>query len=290
MPSALEIEDQAETISALLNALATKAVVQEHDVRRLRHAFYKQGRIDRRLAAELFHANRIMRARHADWTEFYLEALTDFFLTRRGEMPILSAEPETVLLGWLGEGEPIVEPGERRLALRILLLATNGPKHLKRHVLHSIEDNLLRGNERWIDGGKRDPGIIDALDIHLIQRLLRGAGGGYPRRICGAVVTFLLSLDRQALRFVDPEGWRRLLVASLARHLWADLPSACATNVDSMPAITAGLRQLFDGHQPSADVLRLQHDVLAVTQMLHRGNDDRPSEEAEAVKESTLSA
>jgi hypothetical protein len=273
LPPVLDIDGEVDAFGTLLGTFTSKPVIHEHDMQRLRHAFYSHGVIDRRLAAEIFHANRNMRARHDGWTEFYLEALTDVFLDCHQGQYLLPAASESVLLAWLGDGVSIADPGERRLALRILLRANNGPERLEQRVVHAIEKNMLHESERWLEGGKRSAGIIDALDIHLIQRLLRGCGGPHPRKIRRAAITFLLNLNRHAQRFVDPDGWWRLLVGSLVRHLCAELPLGPAARTDPRVDIVAGLTTLLDCRESPTNAARLRHDVLAAAQvMLHAGD------------------
>lgn len=226
MQSALN-DDKASAFDTLLGALTLKAALRDADVQMLRLAFYEEGIIERRRAAAIFHANRLMQIVHDGWIAFYLEALTGFFLTPLQEYDAVDAEVETTLLAWLGEGVAIPNQGERQLATRLLMRATNEPLRLEQRVLQAISENLLHEGARWIGEGKRIPGVIDAADIQLIRRLAYRNDMAQDRTIRKAIIPFLLRLDRQAERFADPDGWRRLLAACLARHLSQDLLADC---------------------------------------------------------------
>ncbi|MDH3661126.1 MAG: hypothetical protein OEU92_14060, partial [Alphaproteobacteria bacterium] len=113
MQSLLDTDGKADDFGALLGALATKPALFEDDVQRIRHVFYRQGAVDRRSAAQIFHANRVMRASNDCWTEFYLEALAEFFLDAQRDGLVLPADKETALLTWLGDGISLVDLGER---------------------------------------------------------------------------------------------------------------------------------------------------------------------------------
>ena len=155
----------------VLDELASKATLSEGDIERLRHALYQQGGLDRRLAARVFHANRIMEANHDGWSELYLEALTGFFLDYQSGSYALPAEGEATLLTWLGDGPSIGHPNERRLALRILLKDSGAAALLERRVLDAVSENLLHRSERWLGVGERSAGFVDVVDMQLIRRL-----------------------------------------------------------------------------------------------------------------------
>lgn len=258
-----EIGDKPDELDALLDELASKPTLLSWDIQRLRHGFYRLGALDRRGAARLLHANRTMAARHDDWAEFCLGALVGFFIEDQADSAVLSREKEAVLLSWLGDGASIDNLVERRLALRLLLMASHRPEHLERRVLEATSENLLHQTERWLGLGRRSAGVIDALDIQLIRKLLN-AGGGHERRIPSrSAIDFLIELDQKVLRFVDPEGWRRLLLASLVRHLSAGSSLENRDHVDAGEGMSATIRALLERNEKLADVPRLREDLLA---------------------------
>jgi len=218
-------DDKANAFDSLLGALTSKAALRDADVQMLRHAFYKEGVIERRQAAAIFHANRVMQTDHNGWTTFYLEALTDVFLTPGHEGYVVDAGAEAMLLAWLGDGVTIPNPGERQLTLRLLMRAANEPDGLEQRVLQAVSENFLHERQCWIGGGNRSPGVIDATDIQLIKRLLYRNSNTQGLFIRKAAIPFLLRLDRQAASFADPDEWRRFLTACLAQQFCQGLPT-----------------------------------------------------------------
>lgn len=284
MPAIVDIDSEADGFGRLLGELTSKPALFEGDIHRLRHAFYRRDAVDRRLAAEIFHANRAMRARDDGWTELYLEALTDFFLDCRSDGHVLLTCSETTLLAWLGDGVSIDNPAERRLCLRILLKAADTPKRLEQRLLDAVSENFLQQSECWLGGGYRTAGVIGASDIHLIRRMLHGAGGQYPRKIRRSVIAFLLHLDRNASHFANPEGWRRLLVASVVRHLSSDLSATLSTTAASKTDILTALSTLLDNGYSPEEAARLRNDVVSAAQAaLSLSDGALPSSEAVSV-------
>lgn len=215
----MKIDGEADGLSLLLAALKRKPVITDHDIRELRHALYDEAPIDRRLAAEIFHTNRILPIHSDAWTEFYLEALSDFFLEQDANSPILRAPSEALLLGWLGDDVMIDDRAERRLVQRLLLRAEDVSERFESYVLDAIGETLLHQNERWLCNGEREASVVDALDRQLIQRTVDRFTRGEPGRVTRVGARFLLRLDRQAFAFEEPETWRSFLVQSVVHHM-----------------------------------------------------------------------
>ncbi|MEM8948460.1 MAG: hypothetical protein AAGC99_03920 [Pseudomonadota bacterium] len=224
MTAAMNIDAAVNDFSALLGELTSTSTFSRLNIEELRTALFRQGGVDRRCAAEIFHANRtITPEKNGEWSEFYLEVLTGFFLQYQSGRYILPAEFEDLLVAWLGEGTSIDHVNERRLTLRILLRVTNTPDRIERRVLGAVSSNLLSQSERWLGNGQRSPGVLDALDMQLIRRLVCRAEGHYQRNCSRAAIVFLLKLNEQMEGFADPEGWRQLILHCAARHLSVEL-------------------------------------------------------------------
>ena len=263
MPSVPDDEDQAGAFDTLLDAMTAKTSPRDADVHMLRQAFYKEGVVGRRRAAAIFHANRLMQTAHEGWIAFYLEALTAAFIKAGREGQVINAGAEATLLAWLGDDVTIPNPGERRLTLRLLLMARNEPEELERRVLLAVFENLLHEDIRWIGGQKRKPGIIDADDIQLIRRLLyRGVKASRPGARKAAIL-FLFRLDQHAERFTDPEGWRQLLTESLARYACQDMPADCDLDNLSGSFFSAEMKALLYTERTLADAASLMARTLS---------------------------
>ncbi|MEM7044138.1 MAG: hypothetical protein AAF543_15110 [Pseudomonadota bacterium] len=213
------IDDPADDLTPLIRELTSRPDVLRQDLQSLRFALDRHGPIDRRQAAEFFRANRIIRTDQDGWYELYLAALTGFFLKYQEDRFILPEHSAALLLGWLGGEESIADVGERRLTLRLLLRAADVPDCFERRILDAIAEALIHQPYRWSGDGVRTPGVIDALDLHLIGNLACRSGNQPTNRLSRIMVAFLLTLERGPCRFADPAAWRRLLVDCLARHL-----------------------------------------------------------------------
>ena len=87
----------------------------------------------------------------------------------------------------------------------------------------AVASHLLQKAERWLGEGRRSPGVIDALDLNLIRRLLLGASGQGSNTLSQAGRAFLLRLHREALEFTDSEGWHAFFTNALGGKASFDL-------------------------------------------------------------------
>lgn len=276
LPTALNIDVAVDDVDAMLNDLTSKRAVAGLGIERLRQALYQQGGVDRRRAAAIFLANRTMQACSDDWSEFYLEVLTGFFLQHQGNSIVLPVDLEKLLLAWLGGGVSIGHPNERRLISRILLKASIIPPLVEQRALDALKENLLHQSERWLGVGERSAGIIDVLDMQLIRRLAYGPGGQCARSNDLALVTFLLDLERHATQFIDQEGWRELLMGCVLRHLANDPLNPVDKDLPWDVELKARLKALLGENYPSEKAVLLLGDILSASQVGAVKGEDLP--------------
>lgn len=277
MSTVLDIDVASDDVSVVLGELISKPAHLDCNLETLRQGLYRQGGVDRRHAAEIFHANRIMKVRHDGWSEFYLDAMAGFFVEYQHDSYVLPVDAESILIGWLGDGVSIDHPNERRLTLRILLRAANIPDRLELRVVKAVKENLLHRSERWLGVGERCAGSIDALDMQMIRRLVQGAGGQYPRRSSHAVVTFLFSLEQHAKQFMAPREWRHMLINCVARHLTMDPENGSETTLAPHVALKAWIKPLLDEGYSSEKAACLQDDILSTMRLVSDHGDQAPT-------------
>ncbi len=275
-----EVNNLVEDGSGLLTEFATRRDINDEDVRQLREVAYQRGEVDRRFAAEIFHANRQIDKSPHDWTELYLELLSHYFLDYREGRYGLSSEKEALLLSWLGDNGPIEAVSERRLTLRILLKATNAPECLERRLLGNLSHMLLHRPERWSGGEERSPGRIDAMDMQLIRRLIDRHADDGSCQVSAAMAAFLLDIEWKAYSFNDPSSWRRLLVETILKHLDPERPDKAEMSDGQDSAFAAALARLLgldrekaagtagSANEGEGDRVQLCQDILAAARMM----------------------
>ena len=218
---AFQVETTADIdplTDALLTAIETQTVTED-GLHELRHLLCRSSPLSSAQIDLIVDAHRRMPADDGLWIEFFLEALTDVFLTRRGDRIYLAARAEDRLFEIIGDGDPITDIGFRHLVLRLLFRATDVSERFRNAVLTLVHHHLMHDDQRLLIDLPRQAGTIDIVDLQLVRKLAFGAGGQYDRPIERSVADFLLLLDQGAFTVIEKEAWHRLFIKAMTRHL-----------------------------------------------------------------------
>jgi hypothetical protein len=193
--------------------------ITAEDVLRLRRAIYGDGGIDRDKAAWLFALNRDRKGRDPAWTEFYVEALTDFFYWREGSDSKLTEEAERMLMGWIGPADEIDDGTELRLLLNLMFRTNGSSETFRGYVLDAVRHSVLHSSQALYGHAERTPGVIDAADVEVIRKLVYGLGGQRGIAISRAEAEFLFELNDATSGAPNAPAWRDLFVKAVTMHL-----------------------------------------------------------------------
>ena len=189
------------------------------DLKRLRRALQRSGPLDQAEVRALFAMHRTRSAADGFWIEFFIDALSEFFLSREGDRIFLEPAAEQMLIDAIGDDRPVIDPGHRRLSLRLHLRMTDPSERYQRLVLDMMRHHLLHDRTRLLVDLPRSPGTVDPVDLQLIRKLVLGAGAQDPGPISRVAAGFLLDIDEAPLTITDEATWKTFLLQVLSRHL-----------------------------------------------------------------------
>jgi hypothetical protein len=189
------------------------------DVLRLRRAIYGDGGIDREKAAWLFQLNRDRKDRDPAWSEFYVEALTDFFYWREGSDSKLTEEAERMLMDWIGPADRIDDGTELRLLLSLIFRTNGSSEKFRGYVLDAVRHSVLHSSQALYGHVERMPGVIDAADVEIVRKLVYGLGGQRGIAISRTEAEFLFELNRATAAARNAPAWRDLFVKAVTMYL-----------------------------------------------------------------------
>ena len=201
-----------DTLAALEAEIVENGWINADHVLRLRRAIYQDGAIDLEEAASLFRLNRRLQVGDPSWAEFYVEALTDFFLWRNGGDSVLTDDAERILFEWLGPRPAVENPTELRLLLSLIFRAHNCSERFRSFVLKAVEHSVLCSDHALFGGSSRRAGAIDKADVEVIRRLIYGSGSRRGPAISRADAEFLFELNRATVGADNDPAWRDLFV------------------------------------------------------------------------------
>ena len=189
------------------------------DVLSLRRAIYRQGGIDREKAAALFRLNREHPHHEPAWTEFFVEALTDFFYWREGSDSVLTEDAERMLMEWIGPATGIDDSTELRLLLSLMFRTNGSSEAFRAYVLDAVRHSVLHSRQALYGRVGRRPGVIDAADVEVIRKLVYGPGGQSGIAIGATEAAFLFELDDATSGAPNAPAWRDLFVKAITMYL-----------------------------------------------------------------------
>jgi len=252
---------EIDPLTAGLKAIAERQACHEDALQALRQALYRSCPIGQEKVALLFDTHQKMPPSDRLWGEFFVEATAEVFLTRHHDQIVIDDRALNQLLDAIGGSPTIDDPGHRRLALQLLLRSTKPPEWLQALFFRTVREHLLQENRRLLIDLPRKPGTVDIVDLHLIRKLVLGAGGQYPTKVNLVAVNFLLALDEAPLAFADPDAWKTLLLKIVSSHVLAEDPGQDTDHgrIDQAAAsrLIRHVRQHHRGHDQALVIAHL---------------------------------
>lgn len=179
------------------------------DLRELRGEVWASGSVTPAEAERLFDMNRTVEP-SKDWSDFFVEALSEYLLSQSEPRGYVT-EDEAIWLLWQigGDGRTPTE-AELELIVKLLEHAEYAPSSLRRFALEAIEHSVL----------ERDNGVDDG-EVALIRRLIFAPAGDGPAKVSKAEAEMLFRLKAASLDKDNSPEWKKLFVQGVANHLMA---------------------------------------------------------------------
>lgn len=196
-------EESAEEIFARLESSGS---VTTNDVLALRRAIYGVGNINHAHADGIFRVDHACRHKDDTWREFYVDALTDYFIWQTQPPSYITQEQGEFLIRNLLRDNRVAGITELELLVNLTHWAVSTPELFKVLVLEAVCDSVLDPDEAVYGGGRR-PGVVTPVDVAILRRALYGGGGfgGYTISQPEAEVIFRIE-DSTEGRTMPPNG------------------------------------------------------------------------------------
>ena len=185
----------------------------------LRKEGWGDGAIHRDEAEALFAINNVLSERDDAWTDFFVEAISEFVLN--GSEPRLQCSDSEA--AWLIEQidhDGVVESlAELETMVRIVERAQNVPERLKNYVLDQVEREVLTGEGPTRFGGELSATHISDAEVHILRRVIFASGGFGPAAVSRYDAEMLFRLKDATLAENNAAGWDDLFIDAVANHL-----------------------------------------------------------------------
>lgn len=209
------------SFSDFSSALKAGAAISPEDVLAIRRAVWPDGVVARVEAETIFELHRTAREAGAEWSDFFIEAITDSVVNGTEPHGYVDEETASWLIGQLDRDGRAIGPVELELVVKIVEKALNAPAALKAWALAQVERCVLSGEGATRQGGDLRPGVVDEAEVVLLRRLVFASGGDGALVVSQDEAEMLWRIKDATLGAANAPGWPRLFVQAVGNHLMA---------------------------------------------------------------------
>jgi hypothetical protein len=188
----------------------------------LRRTVWSDGLVSSAEAEQLFDLNDAADPADRDWTDFFVEALLDYLLSRGEPKGFVTDADAAWLIGHFDRDGRLDSATELEALVHLFEKAEQLPDALRRYGLSQIEQAVLTGEGPTRRGDALDPGSINQTECDLMRRMIFSTGGDTPARVGREEAEILFRLKDATLGAANASGWKTLFVQGVANHLLTD--------------------------------------------------------------------
>lgn len=250
--------------------------IKAGDVAAWRAAFYADGIIGSREAEELIRLETEKATGCPEWTQFFVEALTDYVVFQQEPAGYVSEDNARWLIDRVAADGIVNTTTELELLVKVMEKATRVPASLSAFTLEQVARAVIDGSGPLAGGGRLTPGIIGRDEVELLRRILFACGHEGSIGISREEAEVLFDLNDRTREADNDPAWSDLFVKAIANFLmaargytvptraealrrdaWLDTPPRGVTALfgDMLSSMLAnGLRSLWQSAMEGEDV------------------------------------
>jgi hypothetical protein len=201
-------------------ALKAGTRISADDVLALRREVWPDGAVSDAEASALFALDRAATEAGPEWSDFFVEAMTEYVVNQRAPRGYVDEAAAAWLIAELERDGNPAKASDLALVVKVLESALNCPEALKAWALGRIEAAVLTG-EGPTRAGPARPNLIDEAEVALLRRIIFAAGGGSACTVGKDEAEMLWRLKDACLASDNAPGWKSLFVQAVGNHLMA---------------------------------------------------------------------
>lgn len=210
----------AETLSFVdvIEELAAKGRLTGEDVLYLRRQVFPDGVVDRQEADVVFELDHACTVKDSSWTQFYVDALTDFYLWQSDPRGYVSEDQAQDLIDHIACDGRIARTSELELLLNIVHWATWVPEPLSVLAIAAVKDSVL-DPETACYGSNRAPSMISPGDVAILRQVIYAPGSPGGFIVTREEADLLYDLKDATESAENAPAWHDLFVKAIGSHL-----------------------------------------------------------------------
>jgi hypothetical protein len=199
------------SFSDFSSALKAGAAISPEDVLAIRRAVWPDGAVARGEAGRIFELHRLARDSGREWSDFFIEAITDTIVNAAEPKGYVDDESAAWLIGEIEKDGRPIDATEIELVVKIIEKSLNAPAALKAWALARVERSVLEG----------DGAVVDEAEVGWLRRLIFASGGDGALVVSQEEAEMLWRIKDATLGAANAPGWKTLFVQAVGNHLMA---------------------------------------------------------------------
>jgi hypothetical protein len=216
-----------------------RQTIEFDDILLLKRVFYEDGVVSADEANLLFSMHQGCTVRHADWPDFFVDAITDYLVFQEAPRGYLTAANANWLAARTSTDGKVATKTEIDLLINALEKARWAPVSLSRFALEQVKHAVVTGEGPLRKGKPVSAGRISECEVDLIRRILYGFGGDGHVAVTRSEADVLFDIDEAVAGSPPNAIWTDLFVKAIANVIMS-------ASGYSVPSREEALRQEAD--------------------------------------------
>lgn len=208
----------------LVESLSAKGTIGASDVLELRRAVFPDGVVSVAEADAIFRLDAACADKDQTWSDFYVEALTDFFVWQAQPRGYVDESLADLLMRHIAKDGRVDEMSELELLINIVDRATSCPERLSLGVMDAVRDSILHPQTAAY-GSNRPPAQVTAADAAIVRKVIHAPGGDGSIAVTRREADFMFDLNDALEDENKAPEWDDVFIKAIACHLTSPMPN-----------------------------------------------------------------
>lgn len=223
--------NQVSQIKSIVDELTEKGRIAAEDVLVLRRSVFPDGVVSAEEADAVFQLDHACAEKDEAWNQFYVDALTDYFLWQTKPSGYVDESLAEVLVDNITHDGKIDALSELALLINIVHWATECPEDLMMLALEAVRVSVLTPGEAAY-GANRPENLITAGDVAIIRKVIHAPGGEGSITVTRAEAEMMFDLNEAVQGQETAPEWRDVFTKAIANHLMFPRPAPVMPSAD----------------------------------------------------------
>lgn len=209
---------EAAVFQDLVDQICNSGTISAEDVLALRRQVFPDGVVSAEEAETVFRLDHACEDKAAEWTRFYVDALTDYFVWQSKPRGYVNDAQARALIDNIERDGRIDAMSELELLLNAVHWCVACPAELSRIALTAVKDSVL-SPEAAAYGSNRPPAVIAPADVELIRKVIYAPGSPGGFTVTREEAEILFALERATIAEENAPAWPDLFAKGVANAL-----------------------------------------------------------------------